>query len=208
MARDYLKHISIEYLRGSVLPFTLTFEKGKPLTIVYGENGTGKSTICDAFEFLGQGKVGSLEDRGLGRTKRYWPSFGKRSADVLVQLHTSIGKHIGKFDGSNVLIEPANDRPRVEVLRRKQILSVIEAAPAERYERVKDFIDVSEAQASEGTLRNLISELEKKKEQAEAIVTESSEAISHFWEAVDRPGNEPVKWAEIEVARDISLSEE
>ncbi len=208
MARDYLKQISIEYLRGSVLPFTLMFEKGKPLTIVYGENGTGKSTICDAFEFIGQGKVGSLEDRGLGRTKRYWPSLGKRSADVLVQLDTSTGKYIGKIDGSNVLIEPANSHLQVEILRRKQILSLIEATSANRYEEVKTFINVSEAQASEEILRNLITELEKKKEQAETIVTESNESIRPFWEAAKMPDNDPLKWAEIEAARDISLAEE
>ena len=57
-----LEKITIEHLRGSVKPFTLSFERKKKLTIVYGENGTGKSTICDAFDFLGNKNVGSLSN--------------------------------------------------------------------------------------------------------------------------------------------------
>ena len=49
-----LKQLSIQYLRGAVAPFSLRFEKGKKLTVVYGENAAGKSTICDALEFLGK----------------------------------------------------------------------------------------------------------------------------------------------------------
>ncbi len=67
MSDSALKALIIEHLRGSVVPFNLPFDKNKKLTVIYGENGTGKSTICDAFEFLGKGKVGSLENRGRGK---------------------------------------------------------------------------------------------------------------------------------------------
>ena len=89
MSASGLKKLTIEHLRGSVAPFALPFEKGRKLTIVYGENGTGKSTICDAFEFLGKGKVGSLENRGLGKTNKYWPSVRTKEVDVAVALETS-----------------------------------------------------------------------------------------------------------------------
>src|ERR1039458_6559085 len=88
MSAAGLKNLTIEHLRGSVAPFALPHEKGKKLTVVYGENASGKSTICDAFEFLGKGKVGSLENRGLGKTNKYWPSVGKRPADVSVTMET------------------------------------------------------------------------------------------------------------------------
>jgi AAA15 family ATPase/GTPase len=68
MSSSALQKLTISHLRGSVVPFALSFEKGKKLTIVYGENATGKTTICDAFEFLAHGRVGSLENRGLGKT--------------------------------------------------------------------------------------------------------------------------------------------
>src|SRR3546814_6653816 len=91
MSAPSLSSLSIEHLRGSVTQFTLPFEKGKKLTIIYGENGTGKSTIADAFDLLGNGRVGSLDTRGLGTTRKYWPSVGKAAADVSVRSeeHTS-----------------------------------------------------------------------------------------------------------------------
>src|SRR5215469_11232599 len=89
MSADALSKITIEHLRGSVIPFTLPFEKGKKLSVIYGENGSGKSTICDAFDFIGNGKVGSLENRGLGRTNRFWHSVGKKAKDVSVILETA-----------------------------------------------------------------------------------------------------------------------
>lgn len=89
MSNGALEMLRIEHLRGAVRPFELTFDRGKKLTIVYGENGTGKSTICDGFDFISKGKIGSLENRGLGQTSRFWHSVGKKPADVSVSLETS-----------------------------------------------------------------------------------------------------------------------
>src|SRR2546425_572175 len=119
-----LQKLTIEHLRGSVLPFSLPFEKGKKLTVIYGENATGKSTICDGLEFLGKGKVGSLDNRGLGKTTRYWHSLGKKASDVSVSLEAGNATCTGTIQKSEVVCLPADCRPRVEVLRRSQILSL------------------------------------------------------------------------------------
>lgn len=200
-----LKALTIEHLRGSTVPFTLLFERGKKLTIVYGENATGKSTICDALEFLGQGKVGSLENRGLGKTSRYWHSIGRKASDVAVVLEnvddSSCRATIVK--GEVVANQPA-DRPRVEVLRRSQILALIAATPADRYAAISRFIDVSGVESSEATLRKLIRELEESREVAVARVQENQDAITQFWETAGRPGGEPLAWAATESKRDRS----
>ena len=44
-----LKSLILTAFRGSSTTFKLPFEKGRKLTLVYGENGTGKTTICDAL---------------------------------------------------------------------------------------------------------------------------------------------------------------
>ncbi|MDL1898015.1 hypothetical protein FBQ82_17305, partial [Anaerolineae bacterium CFX7] len=68
MSTAPLEKLTIEHFRGAVKPFTLKFDPTKKLTIIYGENGTGKSTICDALDLLSSGQVGSLANRGLGKT--------------------------------------------------------------------------------------------------------------------------------------------
>ena len=134
MITPSLISLSIENLRGSVTPFTLSFEKGRKLTIVYGENATGKSTISDAFDLLGNGKVGSLENRGVGgATHIYWPSVWKAHTDVNVALATSAGTCTLSLGKANVAIDNEQLKPRVDVLRRSQILNLITAQPANRY---------------------------------------------------------------------------
>ncbi|NCC31654.1 MAG: hypothetical protein EOM24_06445 [Chloroflexia bacterium] len=39
MTKGPLERLTIAHLRGAVNPFELTFERGKKLTIIYGENG-------------------------------------------------------------------------------------------------------------------------------------------------------------------------
>lgn len=202
MSKGSLKKLAIEHLRGSVRPFMFPFEKGKKLTFIYGENGTGKSTICDAFEFLGKGKVGSLENRGLGKTNRYWQTLGKNPADVSVSLETTAGSCRGTIVKSEVIVTPPDQRPLVEVLRRSQIQSLVEAKPAERYAAISRFIDVSSAEASEASLRELIRNIEGSRGVAIARVQENLDAIQQFCEEAGKTGTDPILWAVGEAKRD------
>ena len=204
-----LKKLTIKHLRGAIAPFDLPFEKGKKLTVIYGENGTGKSTICDAFEFLGKGKVGSLENRGLGKTNKYWHSVGKKPADVSVTLETlDNASCCATLVKSEVVANPAPLRPRVEVLRRSQILALVEAKPGDRYAAISRFIDESGVETSEATLRQLIRELTDNRNIAIARVQENQDAIQYFWDSAGKPGAEPLVWAESEAKRDPNSSDD
>lgn len=199
-----LKKLSIEHLRGSVIPFALEFEKGKKLTVLYGENGTGKTTICDALEFLGKGKVGSLDNRGLGKTNRYWPSVGKKSSEVSVSLESGTATCTGKILKGEVVVSPLDDRPKVEVLRRSQILSLLEAKPGDRYNAISRFIDVSGIEASESALRDLIRNLKANRETAVARVDENERAVQSFWEQAGKLEKDAFTWAQKESTRDVA----
>ena len=207
MTKKAPNKLTIKHLRGSVLPFVLPFESGKKLTVVYGENGSGKSTICDALEFLGKGKVGSIEKRGLGKTNRYWPTMGKKPTDISVTLETD-GKNCQAIMTRNeVVVSPPDDRPHVEVLRRAQILKLIEDDPADRYEAIKRFIDVSAVEASEDSLRESIKRV--KLEQAVALtrIEENRVALESFWVDAGKPGKELISWAEKESKRNTEVFE-
>jgi energy-coupling factor transporter ATP-binding protein EcfA2 len=212
MSATALSKLTIEHLRGSVVPFSLPFENGKKLSVIYGENGTGKSTICDALEFVGKGRVGSLENRGLGKTNRYWQSVGKKASDVSVTLETvsddkksclACRATIGKAE---VLVSPEALRPKVEVLRRKQILELIEAKPGERYATISRFIDVSPIEASEASLRELVSDLQNGRQIAVARVQENLDALMQFWEAAGKQDKDYLTWAVAESKRDPGAS--
>lgn len=204
MSAPSLISVSVENLRGSVTPFELSFEKGKKLTIVYGENGTGKSTVSDALDLLGNGKVGSLDTRGLGSTRKYWPSVGKTAADVKVTLKTAAGECSALLGKNDVVVTNAALRPQVAVLRRSQILQLIEAKPAERYSAISRFVDVSGVEVSESALRKLILDKSREYDEATTRVSENRSAIERFWKEVGTPGSSATAWASQEIQKDQS----
>lgn len=202
MSQGALLQLTVEHLRGSVVPFSFSFEKGKKLTIVYGENGTGKSTVCDAFDLLGNGNVGSLDGRGLGATRRYWQSIGKMSADVKVTLSTSSGDCTASVGKKDVVVIPGEHRPRVEVLRRSQILRLVEAEASKRYIAISRFIDVSGVEASEATLRKLMQDVTRDLQTAATRVDENRGEVERFWVADGSPAPDARAWAVLEGQKD------
>ena len=63
MPKTKLKSIELTYFRGATLPVKIEFALDKKVTLIYGENGCGKSSVVDAFDFLCEQDFGSLNDR-------------------------------------------------------------------------------------------------------------------------------------------------
>ncbi len=156
-----LRFLRIKHFRGSTKDFSLKFDPSKSLTLIYGENGTGKTTISDAFDFLGNAKVGSLEDRGLGVLKPYWSTLGQPHSNILVEV--TMGARVWKAQSASkgVSVTPVDaERPKVEVLRRALMLSLVQEAPKQKYDALKPFIDISLAEQAEAALRKQVKESE------------------------------------------------
>jgi hypothetical protein len=197
-AKTPLRSLSIQSLRGATTPFSVAFESNKSLTLIYGENGTGKTTLCDAFDFIGNGKVGSLEGRGLGTMAAYWPSVGKSKSEIIVALETSSGKWTGYFGKKGVEVKPATGMPNISVLRRSRLLQLLQDTPANRYDVIRPFIDISPIEASENELRKLIIEIDRQQTTASAVISENRTAIEERWAAAGKPGADYMTWAEAE----------
>lgn len=197
-----LKSITLTAFRGSAGTFKLNFEKGRKLTLIYGENGTGKTTICDAFEFLAFERIGSLEDRGMGKgLEKFWPTAGKPASALAVDLETSAANCAGRIVDKKVSVSPLASRPRIELLRQRQILELIQAQPAKRYDAIKRFIDIEAFERSEETLRQVGKSLGTEKQTAIAAEQENLAALQGFYEAAGSPaGLNAVTWAKQKLA--------
>jgi hypothetical protein len=196
-----LKSLTLTAFRGSTGTFALNFEKGKKLTLIYGENGTGKTTICDAFEFLAKDNIGSLDGRGLGSgVRKFWRTVGKLTHEFAVELTTSDGQCAGKLAGNMTTIL-SGAAPRVELLRQRQILELIETQPAKRYEAIKRFIDIEAFERSEESLRQQGKTLSGELTSAQQAEAQSLEELQGSYEAAGSPaGLNPVKWAKQKLA--------
>ena len=79
--------ISMQGFRGATAPVEIPLDTEKPVIMVFGENGTGKSTIADAFDFVCNCGLGSLEDRSVsGQKKGYVATLRRR-------IHCVTGSH-------------------------------------------------------------------------------------------------------------------
>jgi recombinational DNA repair ATPase RecF len=197
-----LKSLTLTAFRGSATTFRLDFEKNKKLTLIYGENGTGKTTICDAFEFLAKECVSSLENRGMGKgLEKFWPTAGKAASALAVDLETSAAKCSGRIVNKAASITPPDARPRIELLRQQQILQLIQAQPADRYKEIKRFIDIEAFERSEETLRQLGKSLATEKQDAQTAEQENLAALQGFYETAGKPvGLNAVTWAKQKLA--------
>ncbi|MBC7986325.1 MAG: AAA family ATPase [Sphingomonadaceae bacterium] len=197
-----LKSLTLTAFRGSAGTFQLDFEKGKKLTLIYGENATGKTTICDAFEFLAKDNVGSLDGRGLGAgVRKYWRTVGKPATQFAVELYTSEGQCTGKLSGNMATVLSGATPPRVELLRHRQILEFVETQPAKRYEAIKRFIDIEAFERSEESLRQQGKTLVAEKVTAVAAEQENLTTLKGFYEAAGSPeGLDSVSWAKQKLA--------
>lgn len=201
-ASQALTKLTIAHLRGSVGSFVLPFERGKNLTVVYGENGTGKSTICDALEMLGKGTVGSLDNRGLGRTYGYWNTISKTAADVAVILETANTACRATIAQGKVNVHPFGAQPRVEVLRRSQILKLLEAQPGDRYKEIHQFIDVTGVEASEKALYQEIRDLNGRLNVAAVQLNANIGELQRLAMAAGQSATGALEWAREAVNRD------
>jgi ABC-type cobalamin/Fe3+-siderophores transport system ATPase subunit len=62
-----VKEITISGFRGILQPLDIDFTKGEPQSmIIYGKNGTGKSSITDACEWFHREEIGHLQREGAG----------------------------------------------------------------------------------------------------------------------------------------------
>ena len=86
---DRTRRLKIEGFRGATQPLDLELDSDKPLVLIFGENGTGKSTIVDALESVGAGSTAFLNDWKLGKGKRkesFIPALGQKLSDVCISL--------------------------------------------------------------------------------------------------------------------------
>jgi len=203
-----LQKLEVESLRGATKKFTLDFEKGKKITIIYGENASGKSSICDAVELLTKGKISSLEDKGLGKTESYWHSTGKKTTDVLVSLTSTTGQWSAKLSKSKAVVTPEVGLPRAAILRHRQILGLIVAQPKNRFDAVRPFLDIQSVEESEESLRRLVEQEKSSRITALARIEENRVAIDNFWKTASSSEKDALSWARQEISKDTAKIQE
>ncbi|WP_292806470.1 AAA family ATPase [Methylotenera sp.] len=202
-----IERLRIENYRGASTLLELTFDKDKPVTVVFGENGTGKTTIVDALDVIGNCSKGSLEDKSSTRARDHLPTIGKKPNDVRIEGVSGASTWKATLTGDNFTTIPEL-RPKIQVLRRSHLQRLIEAEPAKRYEALRRFIDVNNVERSENTLRDASSQAKADFDSAVKRRVDAESQLIKIWEAEGKPKSNSLEWAETVVSQDIAKIEQ
>jgi len=200
--------IRLEGFRGATRPVELEFDTQKPVAIIFGENGTGKSTIVDAIDFVCNGQPGSLTYLSSTNIKSHLPSLGTKAKDLKVSLSFNGQTWAATLDKKGPEITGPDGQPTARILRRSMILSVVTAEPKERYEALKGFIAVPNVQKCEATLREAVRGAEHEEGEAKRATQQAKESLQTLWKAEGKPGTGWLPWAKGEAAKDPSALDE
>ena len=151
-----IEYIEMNGFRGASNPIRIEFDKTKPAVLIFGENGTGKSTIVDAIDFVCNECFGSLEERSVPTRKdRYMPTLGTDKSRLSVKLGFNAQEWTTILKTSNrpETKGPAS-KPNARILKRSQILEIVNGQPKERFNAIKSFIQVPICEGSETALRD------------------------------------------------------
>lgn len=106
-----IKKITIENFRGLRLPITVDFLKGNITSsaLIYGRNGTGKSSIVDAWEWLLNFNIENLRREGISATDFPHKASGGNNSYISVDFqHTSINNVTTTFNPKKITSPTVN----------------------------------------------------------------------------------------------------
>ena len=174
--------LTLKAFRGVKVPFTVSFSPQQHLSILYGENGSGKTTISDAFEFVVDGSAGSLEEKSLDGKSRLGQLVNAHSkkAELSVSLTVQNKTRSAKLSGSSVQ-HTGELSQTLQVLSRKNITKLIEETPANRFKRIQDFVSVPALDKEEAALNELILSEKRNFDSQSKLIAQANEILEELF---------------------------
>ena len=198
MNKDKIKSIALNNFRGATKPLEIKFNPKKSMIMIFGENGTGKSTLIDAIDFIFNKKAGSLTEKSSTNIKRHLPALGAKPQDIDISITSQNQKKWnGKLNGETPKITGNDDYLSVEILRRDKILKLVNAEPKKRYDTfLENFIELPNIRSSENTLRESIREINRNINDETLTNQKQKDTLQKSWKGEGEPGNNYFEWAE------------
>ena len=175
--------LTLNAFRGVKDTFQLELNKSN-LTILYGENGSGKTTISDALEFVFNGTAGSLEEKSLDGKGRIGALVNAQSskADLQVLWEENQQDPIkAKINGTKALITGATTT-QLKTLSRKNVTKLIDETPAKRFGRIQEFVSIPALEREEAALRTFIKEQKDNQTSQSQSVTQAQENLDQLFQ--------------------------
>ncbi len=207
-----IERLVLSGFRGATAEVSIDFDTTKPIVMVFGENGTGKSTIVDALDFVCNEKFGSLSDRSSTKPQKHLVALGANVGDLRVEMvfdkQTWTGRMVGRKGGDAPKTDGPDGRPVARILRRSSVLRLIEAPPVERYKEIQEFIDLPQIEKAEREVSKAYDELNEQLNATTQSIRDTEELLQRICAEEGYPGSDYMRWAEEVAKADASSLEQ
>lgn len=191
-----IDRLALHGLRGACTPVGIDFDTGKSVVLIFGNNGTGKSTIADAIDFVCNREFGSLKDRSGTNAKQHVVSLNAPAKTLAVELTCGADTwKAGLVSSKPAITAGIGTPPPAFVLRRADIQRVVEQTPKEKYEALKAFITVPYIERAEQALRSAMKRSETDARSALTALDAARGSLDTLWEAEGKPSSDALVWA-------------
>lgn len=168
-----------------------------PICLLFGENGTGKSTLIDVIEIVCLESHGSLMDISP-KLKAFVLSLGANREKFAVGITTGKQTWTGQLKGkTGFSIWPADSKPKVRILRRTKIHKLMMATGTERFNALDGLIDVGGLDAAEAELRKAIKDAKDSLSSNADNVRSAEARIAELFQTERKPEDvtlQPLEW--------------
>jgi len=206
-----ISKIKLECFRGATKPVEIVFEKSRKLSLLFGENGSGKSTFVDAVDLVCNGNPGSIGEISCAKTSEHLHSLGTSQAQLKVEIECQGVTFVGRVQGSRILIGNSPPPPVARVLRRSKLLSLVTAIPSKRFDELKRLIDIDRVLRCEDKLKSTINNTARKVESKSAEIESAQTSLYTAYmeeRTIDEQGLTAKEWAKARVERSPESLEE
>jgi len=128
--RNRIERLAFSSFRGATTPVEFQFDPAQSIVLIFGENGTGKSTVADALDFICNQSLGSVRLRS-GTKSGHIVSSEAQGRDLAVELCFGGDVWQASLRSNKPIVTPPQP-PQAFVLRRADITRVTESTDSER----------------------------------------------------------------------------
>jgi energy-coupling factor transporter ATP-binding protein EcfA2 len=200
--KNQIERLAFNSFRGATKSVVFQFHKENPIVLIFGENGSGKSTIADALDFICNSDFGSLRLRSGTTPKSHIVSAIGKAQDLEVEMVYGGSTWQAKLLNGKIVTSPENP-PQAFILRRADITKIMEATDSDRYKSLKEFITVPQIDAAEAALRLAYKTVTDEVNQSIQQKSTAETTLHNYWAAEGKPNSDYLNWARSAVKQPI-----
>ena len=172
--KERLTKISLQAFRGACDPYEIKLDQGQSL-LMYGENGTGKSSLADAIEWYFTGDIELLAKEGRDHAVRHLGAPKTLPTLVTIGTNGKLGGTCAPKEPNEAAIEAASRE--TFLLRGRTIADFVDKSKGEKWSALQKLLGLGAIDELRADLQKARTELKRARDAATAKVKQTVAAI-------------------------------